>query len=130
MSIVAIRATLEGALNSMTPALSTAWQNVPFTPISGTPYQRATLLFATPDNREVGGNFQELGFLQVDLFYPQSVGPKAAESRADLIRSAFKCGASFGGVQVTATPEIKPAYNDGDRFVIPIRVRFNTYVSV
>lgn len=130
MSIVAIRATLEGALNSMTPALSTAWQNVPFTPISGTPYQRATLLFATPDNQEFGASFQEQGFLQIDLFYPQSAGSKAAESRAELIRSIFKRGASFSSIRIIATPEIKPAYNDGDRFVIPVRVRFNTYVSV
>jgi hypothetical protein len=113
----------------MTPAIQTAWQNVPFTPVSGTPYQRATLLLAEPDNQELGASFQEQGFLQIDLFYPQSVGANAVESRADLIRSTFKRGTSFSNIRIIATPEIKPAYNDGDRFVIPVRVRFNTYIS-
>ena len=50
MSITAIRATLESALDGMTPALATAWENMPFTPITGIPYQRAYLMDADPDN--------------------------------------------------------------------------------
>ena len=129
MSISTIRAALEQALNGMTPSIQTSWQNVPFTPIAGTAYQRATLLFAEPDNLEKGAGFQEMGFLQVDLFYPQSVGASAVESRAGLLRTTFKRGATFSGVQVSHTPEIKPAYNDGDRFVVPVRIRFHTYIS-
>lgn len=130
MSITAIRATLESALDGMTPALSTAWQNVPFTPVTGTPYQRATLLLAEPDNREFGASFQEQGFLQVDLCYPQSVGSNAVEARAELLRTTFKRGTTIGSLMITATPEIKPAYNDGDRYVLPVRIRFHTYISV
>jgi hypothetical protein len=128
---------LESALNGMSPSLQTAWQNVPFTPVAGTPYQRATLLFAEPDNLEKGAGFQEMGFLQVDLFYPQATevsaikyyGANPAESRAEMLRTTFKRGATFSGIQISRTPEIKPAYNDGDRFVIPIRIRFHTYIS-
>lgn len=134
MSIVAIRATLESALDGMTPALATSWQNVPFIPVTGTPYQRATLLLAEPDNREFGASFQEQGFLQVDLCYPQSVGSNAVEARAELLRTTFKRGTSFnagsGIISITNTAEIKPAYNDGDRYVIPVRIRFNTYISL
>lgn len=130
MSISTIRATLESALNGMNPALATAWQNVPFTPVTGIAYQRATLLLAEPDNQEMGASFQEQGFLQVDLFYPQSVGSSAVEARAELLRTTFKRGTSLNnGILISATPEIKPAYNDGDRYVLPIRIRFHTYIS-
>lgn len=130
MSISAIRSTLESALDGMAPALATAWQNVPFAPVTGTPYQRATLLLAEPDNREFGASFQEQGFLQVDLCYPQSVGSNAVEARAELLRTAFKRGTTIGSLMITATPEIKPAYNDGDRYVVPVRIRFHIYISV
>jgi len=130
MSIVDIRATLETALNGMSPALATAWQNVPFTPVVGTPYQRTSLLFAKPDNREKGAGFQDLGIFQVDLCYPQSVGANPAEARAELLRTTFKRGTPLSNnVSISETPEIKPAYNDGDRFVIPVRIRFHTYIS-
>ena len=128
MSITAIRATLESALDGMAPALQTAWQNVPFTPVTGTPYQRATLLLAEPDNREFGASFQEQGFLQVDLCYPQSVGSNAVEARAELLRTTFKRGTTIGSISIDATPEIKPAYNDGDRYVLPVRIRFHIYI--
>lgn len=130
MSISAIRSTLESALDGMTPAIQTAWQNVPFTPVTGTPYQRASLLLAEPDNEEKGASFQEQGFLQVDLCYPQSVGANTAEARAELLRTTFKRGTSLAnGILISHTPEVKPAYNDGDRFVIPVRIRFHTYIS-
>jgi hypothetical protein len=41
MSLIAIRAALESALNGMSPALSTNWENTAFVPVQGTPYQRA-----------------------------------------------------------------------------------------
>ena len=36
MSVVKVKAALETALNGMT-ALATAWENVAFTPVAGTP---------------------------------------------------------------------------------------------
>ena len=128
MSISAIRSTLESALDGMVLGLATAWQNVPFTPVAGIPYQRATLLLAEPDNREFGASFQEQGFLQVDLCYPQSVGSNAVEARAELLRTTFKRGTTIGSISIDATPEIKPAYNDGDRYVLPVRIRFHIYI--
>lgn len=133
MSIVQVRAALETALDSMTPALATAWQNVPFTPVLGVPYQRATLLTAEPYHQEFGAVYQELGYLHVDLFYPQSVGAGVVEARAELLRATFKRGATFinGGIATTisATPELASAYNDGDRFVRPVKIRFHAYIS-
>lgn len=133
MSVTHIRATLETALNNITPALATAWQNAPYTPISGTPYQRVTILTGEPDNREFGASYIEQGYMQVDLCYPQNAGAGAAESRFELLRAFFKRGVTLinGGITttITATPELSPAYLDGDRFIRPVKIRFHAYIS-
>lgn len=133
MSIIKIRAALETALNGMSPALATAWQNTPYTPIVGTPYQRVNLLTAEPDNRVFGASYTEAGYMQVDLCYSQSVGAGAVDQRFELIRNTFKRGTALfnGGITVTisTTPELAPAYLDGDRFVRPVKIRFHAYIS-
>jgi hypothetical protein len=130
MSIVAIRSALESALDGMTPALATAWENMPFTPITGTPYQRAYLMDAPPDNREFGASFQERGYFHLNLYYPQGNGTRDTGIRVDLIREYFKRGRSFGDVRIIATPTKKASFNDGDRFVTTVQIYFNVYVPV
>ena len=58
MSIVAIRALLESRLAAITPALATAFENFPFTPINGTPWQRVNLMAAQPLNPTMGDGFR------------------------------------------------------------------------
>lgn len=128
MSLLAVRAALETALASITPAIPLAWENTPYTPVSGTPYARVYLLAAEPDNPEMGGMATERGFLQVSLCYPLDAGPGAAMTRAELIRSTFPRGAAFSAsgitTQIERTPEIAPAMIEEDRYVLPVRVRF------
>jgi Bacteriophage related domain of unknown function len=128
MSALLIRQALEVALAAMSPAMSTAYENVPFVPVNGTPYQRAYIMMTEPDNPEMGAYTQDMGFMQVSLCYPLDTGPADALARAELIRSTFKRGYSFtaSGIVVTVerTPEIGPAMLEEDRFVIPVRIRF------
>ncbi len=128
MSLLAVRNALETALNAMSPALATAWENSPYTPVNGTPYQRVYLLAAEPDNPEMGGHVTERGFMQITLCYPLDAGPNAAMTRAELIRTTFPRGAAFtaSGIttQVERTPEIAPALIEDDRYCVPVRVRF------
>lgn len=131
MSTVKVKAALEIALNAMVPALLTAWPNVPFTPpiSSSTPWQRADVLFAAPEDLEIGSRYhREQGVFSVTLFYPLQTGAGSAQARAELLRSIFYRGASFtnSGVTVTIeqTPEISAGYADGDRWVVPVRIRF------
>lgn len=128
MSIVAIRAALEVALAAMSPALATAWENTPYSPVVGTPYQRVFMLKAAPDNPEMGTFTRDQGILQISLAYPLDTGPNAAEARAELIRDTFYRGATFtaSGVSVTVlnTPEVAPAIIEPDRYVVPVRIRF------
>lgn len=127
MSAVKIKAALETALNGMA-SLSTAWENAAFTPVAGTPYQQVNILFAEPDNVEYGRTHRELGFMQIKLMYPLQVGSVTAITRAELIRSTFYRGASFTSSGVTViidrTPEISAGSVEGDRWAIPVKVRF------
>jgi hypothetical protein len=129
MSLASVRIALESKLNAMTPTLSTAWENVPFTPVTGTPYQRAYLMPATPANPTMGdGYYREQGIFQVSLFYPLQAGPVTAAARAILIQTTFKRGTSMtaGGITVIVgnTPEISQGRVDGDRWHIPVKIQW------
>jgi len=131
--VVNIRAALETALNGMSPALSTSWENAAFAPVAGTAYQQVNLLCAQPDNSEYGRTHREQGYMQVKLMYPLQIGTSTVAARAELIRSTFYRGASFvsGGVtvKVTHTPEVSPGSVEGDRFAVPVKVRFAAFIS-
>lgn len=133
MSIVSIRAALETALAGMTPALATAYENSPYTPVNGIPYQRAYMVFADPDNRAYGPDYTEQGYMQISLFYPLQTGSAAANARAQLLRTTFKRGTDFtsGGITTTIalTPSVSPAFNDGDRYVLPVKIRFFAQIT-
>lgn len=130
MSQVKIRAALESALNSMSPSLTTAWENVAFSPPAlSSPYQSAYVLFAEPENPSFGnGMHRERGIFQVSLRYPVQAGDSAARARAELIRTTFARGATFtnGGVTVTIerTPDVGQGAADEGRWVVPVKIRF------
>ncbi len=114
--------------------MSTAWENVSFTPPEiGTPYQRVYLMPAEPDNREIGTIYQERGIFQISLLYPLQAGTAVVMDRASLIRSVFFRGASFTNsgvtVTITKTPEIGQGTVDGDRWFVPVKCRFSAFIS-
>jgi len=117
----------------MTPALATAWQNAPYTPADGTPYQKAYLMPVEPENAEYGAHYRERGIFQVTLMYPLMTGPAATEARGELMRTTFARGNSFesGGVTVTIerTPHIGQGVVDADRWAVPVRIRFFANIS-
>lgn len=129
MSVVAVRAALEIALNAITPALPTAWENAAFVPPANTlPYQAVFVLFGTPDNSEWGRGHREIGYMQVTLKYPLQAGSAAAMARAMLIRTTFAKSTSFtnAGVVTTVhkTPAIGNGVPDGDRWSLPVKIPF------
>lgn len=132
MSLIKIRAALETALNGMSPALATAWENVPFTPVSGSPYQQAFVDPGQPDNPEYGPGYQQSGIFQINLRYPLQNGPIAAATRAELIQTTFKRGTTFVNSGVTVTVTNTPAIGKGvavdDRWFIPVRVFFHANI--
>lgn len=133
MSLGAIRAALEGALDGMSPALATAWENRPSPDVTDDPYQQVWLMMADPLNPEFGKGAQERGYLQVNLCYPADKGPGAAEARADQIKTAFYRGRSLPAgefiVVIDGTPSVHPGFRDGDRWVRPCRIPFYAWIS-
>ena len=134
MSAIHVRAALETALKAMSPTLPTALENVDFTPpASSLPYQRAYVMPGSPDNSENNASYRQDGIFQVNLFYPTKAGTGAAATRAEMIRAVFPRGATFqaGGITTTIfrTPEIMPGSVDGDRWLLPVRIRFTAQIT-
>lgn len=128
MSQADIKSALETALGTISPAIDTAYENTQYKPVIGAPYQDVNFTFSAPLNDEYGPNYQENGYMQVTLRYPQNVGTKDIDARIALIRDKFKRGASFTKNGITTvinrSLEVRPGFNDGDRFVKPVFIRF------
>lgn len=135
MSQSAIRKAFEVKLATMSPALSTAYENVDFTPVAGTPYQRANLLPATPENPTLGdSHYLEIGLFQVTLCYPANTGSNTANSRAEAVRAFFPRGLSLthSGVTltVTRTPSVSPAFKDDDgRYCLAVSIQYHAHIN-
>ena len=134
MSIAKIRAALEKRLTSVTPAIITAYENVTISPALGVPYQRSNLLPNTPDDAFMGSQtYFERGIYQVTVCFPMGNGPGACEARVQLVKDAFKRGTSFVEqgltVMVMNAPSVSSAMIDGDRFCIPISIRYKALIS-
>lgn len=133
MSAQKVRGALQAALAGMSPALATAYENVAFTPTPGTPYQRVTFVPAEPRNNEMNRYYMERGFMQVDLFYPIGGGAGAAVARFELLRSTFYRGAAFVQDGLTVTIDRTPGQGvgqvDGDRWFLPVRIRYFAHVT-
>lgn len=126
MSIPNIRNALEGALANVV-TIDLVHENQSYDPTADRPYAEVYLMVAKPGNPTMGdGFYQEIGVLQINLQYPPEVGTLAAAQQAELIRAAFKRGASFtdGGVAVIidGTPEIGAGRIDSGAWMLPIKI--------
>lgn len=130
--IINIRAALETALAGMSPTLQTAWENDGFKPAGNVPYQKAYLLPAQPDNSEYGTRRREQGIFQITLMYPLNKGSAEVAARAEMLQATFERGQTFesGGVVVVIdkTPEISAGQRDGDRWAVPVKIRWHSHI--
>lgn len=135
MSLLKVSAAFEKRLGTIANNISTAYENVPFTPVTGTPYQRVRLLPATPENPTLGdGYYREVGFFEIVLFYPLNSGRNAAQTKAEQIKAYFPRGLTMteAGINVVVprTPTIATATQLNDRYVIPITVEYYAEIFV
>jgi hypothetical protein len=135
MSEVAIRRAIEQRLNSMTPALVTAWENATFKPQPSVAYQRVQMVPAIPDNVANMTMFHRLqGLYQVQLMYPLDKGPGDAEGRYEAIKARFPKGLSItqDGVTVTISGTVYrsgASTKDGDRWSLTVRIPYYANIS-
>ena len=128
-----VAVALETRLAAIASPLATQWENALYTPISGTPYQAVKLLMAQPLNDERSARYVDQGYMQVTLRYPIDTGKGTALAAAQAVRDWFYRGLSLaaGGVTVLITdaPEIAPASVDGDRYALPVKIRFRAWAT-
>ena len=99
-----IGAALDDNLNGMTGKPPIAWENVPYTPVTGTLYARATNLFGDTNQSSLGttGEDETNGVYQVDVFSQAGKGKSEANNMADRIADQFKRGTdlTYNGLTV------------------------------
>ena len=133
MSNTLILLALQKRLAAMAGVIATAGENIDYKPVVGTPYQEIALLPASPDNVTAGlVHHRKVGVFQIMLRYPQFQGSGAARRYADLLELHFRRATllqeSGLNVLVTHTPATGPAQKDGDRYCLPISVRYQADV--
>lgn len=124
-----IRQALETRLSVMPNGITTAIENVTFTPISGTPHQAAFLLPADPINSTLGDTYYRAnGIFRIRLCYPVDTGTGGAALQAQRIRDWFYRGLSLqqGGLDVIIqrTPSIGVASVIADRYTLTVDIRY------
>jgi hypothetical protein len=126
VSIVLAQAALETALNGLSPAIDTQWENTAYTPTVNIPYQQVDFIYADTLNPEMGAGYEQRGVMFIRLRYPEGVGASVAKTRAELIKTTFKRGNTYsnGGliVRISNTCTIKGGVNIDGRYLVPVEV--------
>lgn len=132
-----IRSALQTRLNSLSPAWPIMWENVKYTPVPGTPWMQATVMFAETLPAGFGADAGEEwgGYLQVTVYAPATKGPKVAEDRADLIRGKSAPALFYRGLNLTKNglrvivqqPYDAAPMQDADWWALPVRIPFVCY---
>jgi hypothetical protein len=139
MSILTnIRTALDTRLLSTPGGIAsalTAWDNKgpKTTPTTAQPYQVVSLLPATPDNPTLTEETAiHTGVYQVLLMFPPGVGPLPAGTLTQAIAGHFPAGLSLTHngqkVRIRGTPHIAAGYQSGERYAVPISIRYNAIV--
>lgn len=131
MSRIAITAALEKAVAAASTGIKCVLANDPvYTPADGTPYQIVDVLFAKPDNREFGPNYDQPGFCQVRVSYPKGLGAGLALARAQAICDALPRATTLTqgstNVSIHETPYVGAPIPDPNRFILPVTIPFRS----
>jgi hypothetical protein len=132
VSIALIQAAFEQRLETLTPAVATAYENVTFSPVAGQPYQRINMLVNRPVDHAVTLDVtEERGIFQVSLFYPQGTGRGASQARAELIKALFKPPLTLTNgavkVDINKTVHVGGGMPDGDRWMVPVSIYWQSF---
>lgn len=133
MSNKRIRALYEGRLKTWAAGRSTplrvAYQNVPFTPVTGEIYLKATLLPADTASDDLAGALRTyLGVFQVSVVAPINAGPGAAETIGDELAALFTMNQRLTATGFTVQ-QITPATQaaalpDEKNYIVPVSFEY------
>lgn len=125
-----IRQELETRLKAFAlaqvPALSTAFEDVPFTKPTDLPFLECVIVPAATVNVTVDGNrIRELGVMQVNVWYPSGKGAGKGEALADKVIAHFPVVPAIGTVFITSTPYKSRAIKDEAGWrIIPVTINY------
>ncbi len=129
-----MRSALQHALAAIPGAPPIVWLDndlddpaAPEAPTPPLPYWEAKLLPNRPTNDEYGRGYREIALFEIALLHRLGIGPGAADTDAELIRSTFFRSASLTAsgqvINVDETPQVMPGYRDGDAWRTPVSIR-------
>ena len=126
-----IRAALEGRIASVSgvpSAANRAWENVKFSPTTGTAWVRMQLvpISRRPLDVTATGLQRHDGLFVVDVFVPSGKGPSAADTLADAICTAFEAGT----VLTANSQTVQIEYAEIDRAAVSDPPWYQAMVSV
>lgn len=127
-----IRAALETNLASVSGLPSVGWENVQFSPTTGTPYVKPRLIPTRREPAVRGTNPQMFyqGIYRVECYVPEDQGPSAGDELADKIIDAFEAATdvSYSGTIVSIRyAEREMAEIDGPFYMIPVNIGWYIY---
>lgn len=125
MAIIEVKRAAERHLNTLTPSVPIAWENVSFKPPENALYQRVQFLIQSPDDPVLGAGFyRERVQMQVFVIGMINKGTAEVISRAELIRDKFAKGLSLVEnnirIHVLRTPQISGTAIASDRIICPV----------
>ena len=133
MSTAAVRAILEARLGTwaaaQSPALRVAYENVPFTPISGETYVVAHTLPADTESLDLKGDHRGYrGVFQANIVRPAGTGSGPARTQAASLALHFPMNARYTSgsftVQVVSPASDGPGITADESYTVPVSFRY------
>ena len=132
MSHRKISAALSTHLAAMPTLPSVAWENAPFTPVSGTVYLKEYYLPATTTGIGVAddSSSQFIGVYQVSIHANSGDYKLEAQTLADNITAHFARGTMLDYEDQKVRIEVSSIANalqEGDRYMIPVSINWRSF---
>jgi len=119
---------LRAHLNDMPSLPPVAYENQPYTAVSGVLWLRENILPADTDPLTLadGDSMDYRGVYQVTVFAPADGGAATGKVMAETIALHFRRGTEVGSGRVSRV-SINPAVNDDGWYVIPVSINYQAY---
>jgi hypothetical protein len=131
MSQQLIRAALDTRLSTLPGLPPVAWEGEDYAPVQGVTYAKVALLPRTPSNRTLTEQLQDNGGVyQIGLYFPRGTPTGTMDALAGTIQQHFAAGTSLSagiiGVRIEGTPAIAAGFPTGDRWLVPVSIRYRS----
>lgn len=131
MSLQKIKSAFETKLNTLAPTLQTSYENVAFTPTTGTPYQQIDFLWSENVGQYINEkDYLVKGICQTMLCYPSNKGMGDINAIVQLLIDTFYFGSTLTKdnlkINISGVPEVRNlgVDNTDSRVKVSVRVAF------